>query len=388
MAVGFELTQDIIKYLEESIDETIELIEALCKIPSPSGFEDKKAEFIYQWFLKLGVSTVSVDEAKNVLVEFGCDGCNDIVLFTAHTDTVFPDLNELPFTRDNEYLYAPGVGDDTTCLAILMMVFKYCIQHTLLTKCGVLFVANSCEEGLGNLKGIKQIMREYSDRIREVYTFDGQYLAVVNKCVGSHRYKIIVESEGGHSFRDFGRVNAIACLSELICDLYQCEVPVIEDSITTYNVGVIEGGTSVNTIAQKASVLYEYRSDHVECLSWMKSFFERVISEFSLNYDVKITIEEIGVRPCGNVDNIEYLREMTNKAIAISEKYSGRKCYETSGSTDCNIPMSMGVPAICMGSYIGYGEHTREEKVRIDSIPIGLKITADLVLRYFKIDKE
>ena len=379
----YGLNKEVIQYLEDSFEETLQLIEDLCRISAPSGYEDKRAAFICEWFSKLGVNSVHIDEAKNVLVEFDGSNSNDIILFTAHTDTVFPDLDELPFSRDEEYLYAPGVGDDTTCLAILMIVFKYCILNNLTPNCNVLFAANSCEEGLGNLKGIKQIMNTYGDRIREVYTFDGQYVAVVNKCVGSHRYKITVETEGGHSFRDFGNNNAIALLSKLICKLYKCEVPVIDESITTYNVGIIEGGTSVNTIAQKASVLYEYRSDTVECLASMKEFFENTISKFLENNKCTISVEEIGIRPCGNLKDDSILRNMTQKAIAVSEKYSGLKCYETSGSTDCNIPMSLGVPAICMGSYLGHGEHTREEKVRIDSILVGLKITAEMVLGYF-----
>lgn len=384
----FSLTQDCLKYLEDSLEETIQLIETLCRIPSPSHYEEKKAEFIYNWFLELGVSSVHIDDAKNVLVEFGSCDKDDIILFTAHTDTVFPDLEELPFKRDEEYLYSPGVGDDTTCLAILMMVFKYCILRGLSPKCDILFVANSCEEGLGNLKGIKQIMKTYASKIKEVYVFDGQYMAVVNKCVGSHRYKITIETDGGHSFRDFGNKNAIAVLSALICDLYTCSVPFVDNSNTTYNVGVIEGGTSVNTIAQKASVLYEYRSDNVECLASMKQFFENTVAIYSSREDIRVSVEEIGIRPCGCLKDETRLEEMTQLAMSVSSKYSGRECYKMSGSTDCNIPMSLGIPAICMGAYLGYGEHTREEKVFIDSIPVGLKITADMVLRNFSLDKE
>lgn len=381
--MNFELSQEILNYLENVKEETINLIETLCKISAPSGYEDKRAEFILNWFNALGAKNIYIDDAKNVIYEIGCEQNDEYILFSAHTDTVFPDLEELPFSRDDEFLYAPGVGDDTTCLAILMMIFKYMTVNKLTPKCGIIFAANSCEEGLGNLKGIKQIMNTYGSKIKEVYVFDGQYNAVVNKCVGSHRYKITVETEGGHSFRDFGNLNAIAVLSKLICDLYTCVVPVIDESHTTYNVGIIEGGTSVNTIAQKASVLYEYRSDNVNCLDSMKKFFEEKISSYALQDGVRISVEEIGIRPCGNVKDEKRLKEMSDLAIKVSSKYSGINCYETSGSTDCNIPMSLGIPAICMGSYIGHGEHTREEKVRVDSIDIGLKITADIVFRFF-----
>lgn len=380
----YELTKDIQEYLASAKEETIQLIKELCNIPSPTGHEEKRAEFCQKWLCQQGAENVVIDSAKNVIYSIGCDKDKPIVLFTAHTDTVFPDLSPMPFYCDEEYLYSPGVGDDTTCLAILLILAKYIANHHLVSDSyGILIVANSCEEGLGNLKGIKQIMKEYGNRICEVYAFDGQYCAVVNECVGSHRYEIIAETKGGHSFRDFGNENAIAVLSELVCRLYKCQIPTVDGSITTYNVGKIEGGTSVNSIAQKASILYEYRSNNIQCLEKMHTFLNEELSHIQDNRNVNIKIKQIGNRPCGNIQDQAKLKQMTEKVIRICQKYSQIKCYETSGSTDCNIPMSLGIPAICVGSYIGQGEHTREEKVRKDSIAVGLKITAELVLSYF-----
>lgn len=172
-------------------------------------------------------------------------------------------------------------------------------------------------------------------------------------------------------------------MSKLINKLYECNVPTIDDSHTTFNVGIVSGGTSINTIAQEAKMLYEYRSDNEKCLLLMKNFFEEKIKEAKENKNVSISIETIGIRPCGKDVNIEKLNKMTEKAINICEKYSNIKCHIESGSTDANIPMSKGIPSITIGSYLGYGEHTREEKVLIESIPIGLKIVADLILEYF-----
>lgn len=379
----FVLNNDILEYLKASEEETVKLIEELCGIPAPSGQEEKRAEFIKTWLIMQGGENVTIDSANNVLCPVGCDGKNDIVLFMAHTDTVFPDTEPMPFVNDGTYLHSPGVGDDTACLAVLMMIAKYVLNNHLVAPCGILFAANSCEEGLGNLKGIKQIIKDYQGRICEVYTFDGQYNAVVNKCVGSHRYEITFETEGGHSFRDFGNNNAVAVMSEFICRLYDCDVPVFGDSITTYNVGVVEGGTSVNTIAQKAVMMYEYRSDSHECLEIMRTFFESEAEKIKKERNARITVKTIGCRPCGNDVNKNRLAQMTERVISVSEKYSGIPCKATSGSTDCNIPMSLGIPAVCAGSYLGYGEHTREEKVLIDSIPVGLKIAAELILSYF-----
>ena len=154
------------------------------------------------------------------------------------------------------------------------------------------------------------------------------------------------------------------------------------DSQTTYNVGIVEGGTSVNTIAQKATFLYEYRSDSYPCMEKMKAFFLSSLEDFQQTFpDGKIHVKEIGYRPCGNDVNQEKLMAMTNKVVSISEKYSGIPCYITSGSTDCNIPMSMGIPAISFGTYAGGGTHTREEWIEKDSLPKGMEIIIRVALQ-------
>ncbi len=377
------LTPQILEYLDSVKDETIALIETLCRIPAPSHLEDERAKFIKQWLEKQGAKGVYIDEAKNVVYPVGCENKNDIILFSAHTDTVFPDLEEMPFSNDGEYLYSPGVGDDTTCLAVLLMAAKYVAQNNLQAPCGILFVANACEEGLGNLKGIKQIMRDYTGRISRAYTFDGQYDALVTKCVGSHRYELTLTTEGGHSFRDFGNRNAIVAAAKLIALLNECEISTKSKGNTTFNFGLIEGGTSVNTIAQSVKFCYEYRSDQRQDLEQMQTFFFQCVETARKEKWADIAIKTLGERPCGGKINESELQEMIEQAVQISQKHSGIECKQTSGSTDCNILMSLGVPAVCVGSYLGHGEHTREEKVLISSIPVGLKIAFELVLGYF-----
>ena len=382
--MSYALSADILKYLKDSEGETIQLIETLCGIPAPSHHEEKRAEFVKNWLTENGAEGVYIDEALNVIYPVNCEGRDDIVVFNAHTDTVFPDMEPMPFVNDGKYLRSPGVGDDTANLAILMMVARYVAQHHLKPSCGILFVANSCEEGLGNLKGIKQLMRDYDGRVKEHYALDGRYVCVYNKCVGSHRYEILFETEGGHSFGAFGNRNAIYAMSDLVCKLYAKEVPVIGDSHTTYNVGIVEGGTSVNTIAQNCRLMYEYRSDNVECLAEMQEFFEKTIEQAKGEGKAEITVNTLGIRPCGSKDVDElHLARMTDKTIQICNKYTGCSIDTKSGSTDCNIAMSLGIPAISVGCYDGDGTHTREEKVLISSIPVGLKIAAELILGYF-----
>lgn len=381
--MGFELSNEILEYLKSSEEETIQLIETLCGIPAPSHHEERRAEFVKEWLTENGAKGVYIDEALNVVYPVGCEGRDDIVVFLAHTDTVFPDMEPMPFVNDGEYLHSPGVGDDTTSLAIMMMIARYVVRSNLKPSCGIVFLANSCEEGLGNLKGIKQFMANFEGRVKEVYSLDAKYFAMTNKCVGSHRYEILFETEGGHSFSAFGNRNAIHAMSEVVCRLYEHEVPVCGDSRTTYNVGIVEGGTSVNTIAQNCRLMYEYRSDSADCLAKMQSFFEETIAQARVDNVADITVNLLGERPCGGEVDEEHLAEMTNKVVRICEKYSGIPCAVKSGSTDCNIPMSLGIPAVSLGVYLGDGTHTREERVLISSIPVGMKIAAELILEYF-----
>lgn len=382
--MAFELSDSILSFLKEHEEETLNLIETLCSIPAPSWKEEKRAEFCKNWLESNGAKGVYIDSALNTIYPVGCEDKDDIVLFMAHTDTVFPDTEPMPFSSDGEYFYSPGVGDDTACLACLLMIAKYVAINKLSAPCGILFAANSGEEGLGNLKGTRQIMEDYKGIIKEVYTFDSQYTAYVNKCVGSERYELKFTTEGGHSFNEFGNRNAIRAMSEFICKMYECKVPSLPDTKTTYNVGVVEGGTSVNTIAQSARCLYEFRSDSAECLDIMRSFFQTEVENLRQRGLSEIEVKTVGIRPCGSGYDEEKLKEMGDKVKAISEKHSGLPCRADSGSTDCNIPMSMGIPAICVGSYIGAKWHTREEKILISSIPIGLKIAAELILGYFE----
>ena len=251
---------------------------------------------------------------------------------------------------------------------------------TAISFLAVHFVANSCEEGLGNLKGSKQIVKDFGDILSEFYTFDGKYQFINARCVGSHRYKIKVSTEGGHSF---GNTNAISELARLVTELYAVEVPANEGTKTTYNVGMISGGTSVNTIAQFAEMLYEYRSDDRECLEIMKATFAEKLRKIKATIKATFEVELVGDRPCdGEVDKVKH-RRIIDRAKATCEKFTGVPCVEKSGSTDCNSASRAGIPSVCVGVYNGGGAHTREEWVEKDSIAIGLKIAAELILDNF-----
>ena len=369
---------DVISYLEDHAEEALRLLMELAQIPAPSNQEERRAEFCLHWLWGKGAENAYIDEALNVIYPVGDTGENDLMVFMAHSDVVFPDLEPLPLRVEDGKIYCPGVGDDTANAVALLTAAGYIAREKLLPKnCGVLLVINSGEEGLGNLKGSRRILADFGHRVKEFITFDGNANAVVTKAVGSRRYRVTVRTEGGHSYARFGAPNAIAQLSSIIARLYEIRVPDI--GRTTYNVGIISGGTSVNTIAQSAEMLFEFRSDEREALEIMQSSFDWVLEEFRVR-GVQIEVELVGDRPCGlEVDNSALA---ARAAQAVLTHYGLQPRFSV-GSTDCNIPLSMGIPAICPGCIMGAGAHTREEYVEIDSLLPGLKVAAELILHHF-----
>lgn len=375
----FEVIED---YALKSNEEAVKLLETLGKIPAPSRQEDQRAEFCREWLIRQGAENVNIDAVKNVVCEIHCDRYEDVIVFMAHMDIVFPDLQPLAMKREGDRLYAPGIGDDTANLVNLLMAAKYILKEKTKFDTGIVIVADSCEEGLGNLEGSKEICRKYGERIRAFYSFDGYMSQCCSSAVGSYRYKITALTKGGHSYLDFGRENAIKVLCGLTEELYKIQPP--QEEKTTYNVGYIQGGTSVNTIAQEAGMLYEFRSTSQKCLKKMERYFSETISRFR-NEQVQIEVEILGIRP-GNGDvHYEELRKFTEKNAEIVRKYFHGEMNFSAFSTDSNIPLSMGIPANTIGTVIGDGAHTREEWVDLESLNAGLKIVLSLMLQYTKI---
>jgi len=376
-----KLNREMEAYIRASQEELKQLIRDLCRIPAPLGCEDARAEFCRRWFAENGAQEVYIDEAKNVICTLGDTGSNELIAFTAHTDTVFPDTEPMPFEEKDGMMYCPGVTDDTASLAVMMICARYLFQNGWTGDCGLIFAADSGEEGLGNLKGCRKLMENYGSRIRELITLDGTKLnSVVTEAVGSHRYRVSVRTEGGHSFGSFGKPNAIHQLSRIIDDLYAVEVPRQENSRTTYNVGVISGGTSVNTIAQYAEMYYEYRSDSLACMQQMESMFSFIINLHRMK-GVDVAVEKIGDRPCSGEVDFQRRQALIGRAEESIRGVLGMDTVFSCGSTDANMPLSMGIPAICISVCDGGKCHTREEWLDTGSLPDGCRLLMDFLYR-------
>lgn len=376
-----QLTQDIECYIDQHQEEAYQLLLELAQVPAPSNHEQKRAEFCRDWLLAQGAEGVYIDEVMNVVYPVGCTDSNPLMVFMAHSDVVFPDTEPLPLHVSEGKIFCPGVGDDTANVVAMLMAAKYIAQKKLVPdECGILLVVNSGEEGLGNLKGSRKIMECFGSRVREFITFDGGAGSIVNKAVGSRRYRVEIDTEGGHSYGAFGNRNAIAYMASLIDTLYTIKVPA--KGKTTYNVGTISGGTSVNTIAQHAQMLYEFRSDERESLEIMEKHFLSAI-EFYQAKGIQVGVTLVGDRPCSA--DMDWVKEemLMQRAAASVKKHFGYDAVFCAGSTDCNVPLSMGISAVEVGCMTGAGAHTREEYVETESLRPGLSVAFELILHHF-----
>lgn len=371
-------------YADECHEEELELLRTLAQIPAPSGHEERRAEFIRDWLLAQGapVGSVRIDDAKNVIFSLpaGAGAADDgIAVFAAHTDVVFPDTEPLPLAESATRLLAPGVGDDTANLVGLLLAARYLMRNRIALDRPLLVVANSCEEGLGNLAGTRELFRQYAGRVREFTSFD-LYLGMhVVSAVGSHRWRVMCHTQGGHSWENFGRDNAIEELCSLIEDLYAMELPTAAK--TTINVGRFEGGTTVNSIAEDASVLVEYRSASEECLELMYGKFVGLVEEH-LRKGSRIDVKLIGRRPASGERIPAGQGELIARTDEVLRELGGVTPIHQESSTDANIPLSLGVSAHTVGTVEGDLLHTREEWIEKDSLRRGLAVILALMLAH------
>ncbi len=359
--------------MELSAKDLLEITKDLAVIPAPSGREDERVAFCLSYWQGKGLPAFA-DSVGNVILELGDVENAPVVLLMGHTDIVFDEKTPLLLREEGERLYCPGIGDDTLHAAAVLLGGAWMAQQQLPEDISFVFCTNVCEEGEGNLKGCRALMERYEGRLREVISFDSYLDILHDTCVGSVRYRITAETPGGHSFRDFGAPNAIAKLCGLVAELDKQPLP--QEGITTFNFGQISGGRTVNTIAPTATLLYEFRSDRKENFAQMESQFRTACQRVT---ECNLTVEAIGVRPCGDVDPAlqESLAKRCENAFAglpVPRRYPA--------STDCNLPLSMGVPAVCIGLCYGGGAHTVEEYILPHSIPTGTKVLERLLKSY------
>ncbi|MCR4869705.1 MAG: M20/M25/M40 family metallo-hydrolase [Atopobiaceae bacterium] len=368
-------------YGTDVAQEAHDLLCTLARIPAPSHDEGRRAQFVRDWLIGQGLDA-EIDDALNVTSSYGVGIIGRIALFSAHTDVVFPDTDPLPLVEQDGRIQAPGVGDDTANLVCLLLAYRELLRRIrtgeLKRRRAVMIAANSCEEGLGNLDGMKALFARVGRRIETFVSLDGYAPHVVTRPVGSHRWRISCDTPGGHSYAKFGSPNAIERLSAFICAFYQLERP--DEEPVTVNVGRIEGGTTVNSIAQHAEALIEYRSVSEACLATMRERVERLVEQSDAE-DVRFTLELIGERPGeGPIDPVRQNALMKACEQAVVETL-GEQVQWGPSSTDANVPFSLGIPATTVGAIRGAGAHTREEWIDVASLAPGVDCALALMER-------
>ncbi len=368
-----KLALDYIKSIEpNTIDEQIKITE----IPAPTFKEGKRAEYFKQRFTELGLKNVRIDKVGNVIGErMGTGDANaPTLVLAAHLDTVF-DNAEVKVTRNGNVIKGLGISDDGRGLTVLLAIAKTLEAQKIATQGNIIFVANVAEEGLGDLIGTKHLFNEeLKGKITHFISIDGSGLTVTTAAVGSFRYRVTYTGPGGHSYGAFGLPNPIHALGRLIEKVSRFQVPAKPK--TTFNVGRIEGGTSVNSIAYSASLEMDMRSESLEELTKIDAEFKKAaqtaLDEENARWTSprKLTVEvkQIGNRPAGTQSPDLPLI----KLAALADKVFNIKSNFSASSTDSNVPISLGIPAITIdGGGKGDGEHSLNEQFDTTDSQIG-----------------
>lgn len=346
------------------VESVAALTQRICAVPAPTGQEQARADFVAALWRERGY-TPEIDAVSNVYVRRGHHPGAPLLMLLAHIDTVFPAETPLTIRRDGDYLYGPGIGDNCSSVATMISALDMLDAYQWETPVDILAVADVGEEGLGNLRGARTAVERYREQLGGVIAIDGNVGVIVNAAVGSQRWRITVSGPGGHSFGSFGTPSAIHGLGTIIAALTTLQVP--RDPRTTYNVGMIEGGTSVNTIAARASALLDLRSTDPKALNTLAQQVRALIDQHTPD-GLRVEIEVLGERPAGEGLANDPLLELARQAL----QWTGIEPRYAASSTDINIPISMGIPAVCIGATHGGKAHTTEEFIRIAPFAQGL----------------
>ncbi len=353
--------------------EIVDLTIAIQQIPAPTFSESLRADFVEKSFGDLGLRDVCQDEINNVYARWpGSDGGPPVII-SAHTDTVFPIDTDLTVRFDNgsesgqDIIFGPGLADNSLGVAGLLKLAETLRDYRLVPSSDIWFVGNVCEEGLGNLRGMRSIVKRFGEAAAYIVVEGGSFGSIFHQAIGVRRFRLDVSTPGGHSWGDFGQPSAVHHLSRIITALDEIELS--KRPKTAINVGIIEGGTSVNTIAASASCLVDCRSAGSEHLLTLVNAVEKIAAEANKQVDVTVTIQEIGNRPAGNLPADAPPASWAAEAL---RRVGYNHAVYMAGSTDANLPISLGLPAVCIGLARSANTHRLDEYLDPAYLPKGM----------------
>ena len=356
------------------IKRLLDLTVQIQQIPAPTFAESERAEFVHGLFLQEKLDDVSIDDSGNVYARLA--GGNEAPLIvSAHIDTVFPIDTNLNVTRKRDRIAGPGVGDNTLGVASLFGLLWLLQEKNIALPGDLWFVANTCEEGLGDLRGMRAVVGRFGKEVQAYLIIEGLSLGYIqHRALGVQRYRISMKTSGGHSWSDYGQPSALHELSKLVTRL--TSVPLPEQPRTTINVGRMGGGTSVNAIAADAWLELDLRSESPQVLIDLAQVVEELV-RVAGRPGVQVDAEVIGRRPAGELSPTHPLVELAKDCI----REQGLEPRLIIGSTDANIPLSMGIPALVLGITNGAGAHTTEEFIYTAPVAKGLNQLLHFVVR-------
>lgn len=340
-----------LEFIKNDHDNTVKEQIEICEIPAPPFKEEVRAKDYMNRLKELGLEDVKMDKEGNVYgVRYGT-GNGPKLLVTAHLDTVFPEDTDVTVKEKDGILYAPGIGDDSRGLAALLSIVRAFNESGIQTVGDIVFGGDVGEEGLGDLRGVKALFRENTDFDGYISIDGGGQTGITYLATGSHRYEITYKGPGGHSFGAFGLPSATHALGRAIAKIADIQTP--KEPRTTFTVGTVEGGTSVNSIAGEATMLVDMRSNDTAELLKVEAKFLDIVKQAVVEENERwgsdlmtVDIKLVGQRPAGSQSSNSPIVEaawMSTEVIGQQPRLSGPS------STDANLPISLGIPAVTLG---------------------------------------
>ena len=366
--------------MKKIIKRLLSLTVQIQQIPAPTFEEAERAKFVRDLFTKENLQDVSMDNAGNVSARFPGVNKAPPLIISAHLDTVFPIETDLSVTHNGNQIAGPGIGDNTLGVASLFGLLWLLREQKITLPGDLWFVANVCEEGLGDLHGMRAVVEHFGADVQAYLIIEGLSLGYIqHRALGVQRYRITAHTTGGHSWSDYGQPSALHELSKLVTQL--TAIPLPEQPRTTMNIGRMGGGTSINAIAADAWLELDLRSESLKILAELTQSVEQLI-EIANRSEVRVEAEIIGRRPAGELSTEHPLVKLAQECL----QEQGIEPKLVIGSTDANVPLSHGIPAIVLGVTNGGGAHTNREFIHTEPIEGGMQQLLQFVIRVWKND--
>ena len=360
------VVRDALARLERDNEWTLGKQIEVCQIPAPPFKEAERGRHFAALLSELGVQHVRTDGEGNVIGELRGAAPGPTVMLSAHLDTVFPEGTDVTVRREGNRLFGPGIGDDCRGLAVVLAITRVVRDTQLPFNGRLLIVGTVGEEGPGNLRGVRALFTgPLRDSVDAFLSVDGTGIAITNGAVGSARYRFTVSGPGGHSYGAFGMANPIHAVGRAIASIAEVQVPT--EPRTTFNVGLITGGTSVNTISADASFDLDMRSESMEVLQHIDADVQQRVRQAVANEQARwpnsratltLNVDTIGIRPAGTTPDTTRVVRVAQAAADALNLYAPLNA----SSTDANFPISLGIPAITVdGGGVGRSSHSLDE---------------------------